>query len=148
MHWATTALIILTALNFVNYIDRSVLFAVQPLVQREFPGSDARFGLLTTAFFFCYMATAPLIGWLADRYSRRWIMCVGALLWSAATLLTAVTHSFAGLMVRHTLVGVGSTTSQSRWAPRSVTCWGERSRRAGDGERHSWSARRLAWCWG
>src|SRR6266498_1612476 len=76
--WATTALVILTALNFVNYIDRSVLFAVQPLVQREFPGSDARFGLLTTAFFFCYMATAPLTGWLADRYSRRWIMCVGA----------------------------------------------------------------------
>ena len=56
------ALVILTALNFVNYIDRSVLFAVQPLVQREFPGSDAKFGLLTTAFFFCYMVTAPLIG--------------------------------------------------------------------------------------
>ncbi|HEU0009011.1 MAG TPA: MFS transporter, partial [Verrucomicrobiae bacterium] len=101
---------ILTALNFVNYIDRSVLFAVQPLVQREFPGSDARFGLLTTAFFFCYMATAPLTGWLADRYSRRWIMCAGALLWSAATLLTAVTHNFAELMIRHTLVGVGEAT--------------------------------------
>ncbi len=108
--WATTALVILTALNFVNYIDRSVLFAVQPLVQREFPGSDARFGLLTTAFFFCYMATAPLTGWLADRYSRRWIMCAGALLWSAATLLTAVTHNFAELMIRHTLVGVGEAT--------------------------------------
>ena len=65
--WATAALVILTALNFVNYIDRSVLFAVQPLVQHEFPGSDARFGLLTTAFFFCYMATAPLVGWLATR---------------------------------------------------------------------------------
>jgi MFS transporter, Spinster family, sphingosine-1-phosphate transporter len=108
--WAPAALIVLTALNFVNYIDRSVLFAVQPLVQREFPGSDARFGMLTTAFFFCYMATSPLTGWLADRYSRRWIMCAGALLWSAATLLTAVTHSFSALMVRHTLVGVGEAT--------------------------------------
>jgi predicted MFS family arabinose efflux permease len=102
--------VVLTALNFVNYIDRSVLFAVQPLVQREFPGSDARFGLLTTAFFFCYMATAPLIGWLADRYSRRWIMCAGALLWSAATLLTAVTHNFTELLIRHTLVGMGEAT--------------------------------------
>jgi hypothetical protein len=37
---AVLALVVLTALNFVNYIDRSVLFAVQPLVQREFPGSD------------------------------------------------------------------------------------------------------------
>jgi len=108
--WATTALVILTALNFVNYIDRSVLFAVQPLVQHEFPGSDAKFGLLTTAFFFCYMVTAPFVGWLADRYPRRLIMCTGALIWSAATLLTAVTHNFAELMIRHTLVGVGEAT--------------------------------------
>jgi MFS family permease len=108
--WATTALVILTALNFVNYIDRSVLFAVQPLVQHEFPGSDARFGLLTTAFFFCYMVTAPLAGWLADRYPRHLIMCAGALIWSAATLLTAVTHNFTELMIRHTLVGVGEAT--------------------------------------
>jgi MFS family permease len=108
--WATTALLILTALNFVNYIDRSVLFAVQPLVQHEFPGSDAKFGLLTTAFFFCYMATAPLVGWLADRYPRHYIMCAGALLWSAATLMTAVTHNFTELMIRHTLVGVGEAT--------------------------------------
>jgi MFS transporter, Spinster family, sphingosine-1-phosphate transporter len=108
--WAIAVLGILTALNFVNYIDRSVLFAVQPLIQREFPGSDARFGLLTTAFFFCYMVTAPVTGWLADRYSRRWIMCAGALVWSAATLLTAVTHNFTELMIRHTLVGVGEAT--------------------------------------
>ena len=70
-------LVMLTALNFMNYIDRWVLFAVQPLIQREFPGSDAKFGMLTTAFFFCYMVTAPFTGWLADRYSRRWIMCAG-----------------------------------------------------------------------
>ena len=108
--WALTALVVLTSLNFVNYIDRSVLFAVQPLVQREFPGSDAKFGLLTTAFFFCYMVTAPFVGWLADRYPRRLIMCTGALLWSAATLLTAVTHNFTELMIRHTLVGVGEAT--------------------------------------
>jgi len=30
---AVAALVILTSLNFVNYIDRSVLFAVQPLIQ-------------------------------------------------------------------------------------------------------------------
>lgn len=108
--YATTALIILTSLNFVNYIDRSVLFAVQPMIQREFPGSDARFGLLTTAFIFFYMVAAPVTGWLADRYSRRWIMCAGALFWSGATLLTAVTHNFAELLVRHTLVGVGEAT--------------------------------------
>lgn len=104
------ALGLLTGLNFVNYIDRSVLFAVQPLIQKEFHGSDERFGFLTTAFFICYMCTAPFIGRLADRYPRKWIMASGALVWSAATLLTAVTYNFRTLLVRHTIVGIGEAT--------------------------------------
>lgn len=121
---AGLALFVLTALNFVNYIDRSVLFAVQPLVQAEFPGGDvsllgftwrfsgvdAKFGVLTSAFFFCYMFTAPIAGMLADRTQRRVIMIVGALIWSGATLLTAVTHSFETLLIRHTVVGLGEAT--------------------------------------
>ena len=104
------ALFILTALNFVNYIDRSVLFAVQPLIQSEFHRSDAQFGLLTSAFIICYMCTAPFIGPLADRYDRRRIMVIGALIWSGATLLTAVTHNFETLFIRHLIVGVGEAT--------------------------------------
>src|SRR5512147_691545 len=88
------ALAVLTGLNFFNYVDRSVLFAVQPLVQREFHRSDAEFGFLTTAFFVCYMVTAPFVGRLADRYPRKLIMIAGALVWSAATLLTALTWDF------------------------------------------------------
>lgn len=107
---ATLALVLLTALNFVNYIDRSVLFAVQPLVQAEFHRSDADFGLLTSAFFFFYMFAAPAVGLLADRFPRRLIMIAGGIVWSAATLLTAVTHDFTTLLVRHTIVGVGEAT--------------------------------------
>ena len=33
---AVAALLLLTALNFFNYIDRTILFAVQPLLQKEF----------------------------------------------------------------------------------------------------------------
>ena len=104
------ALTILTALNFFNYVDRSVLFAVQPLIQHEFRRSDAEFGLLTSAFFFCYMFTAPFIGALADRVQRRGIMVAGAVLWSAATLLTALTYDFRALFIRHTIVGIGEAT--------------------------------------
>ena len=107
---AIAALTILTALNLFNYIDRSVLFAVQPLIQSEFHRSDAAFGLLTSAFFICYMVTAPFVGFVADRYPRRLLMAAGAILWSAATLLTAVTHSFETLFVRHTIIGIGEAT--------------------------------------
>ena len=105
-----TALALLTALNLLNYIDRSVLFAVQPLVQTEFHLSNAQVGYLTSAFIGFYMVAAPFTGPLADRYSRKLIISLGAIFWSALTLLTAVTHTYWELLVRHTLVGIGEAT--------------------------------------
>ena len=105
-----TALGVLTALNLLNYADRNVLFAVQKLVQEEFHLSFKRVGLLTSAFLGFYMLAAPFVGPLADRYSRKLIIVVGAIFWSGLTLLTAVTHTYTELLVRHTLVGVGEAT--------------------------------------
>ncbi len=109
-HSARSALLLLTALNFLNYIDRNVLFAVQPLVQKEFHLDDAQVGFLTSAFFVCYMVAAPLIAPLADRYPRKWIMAAGAFVWSAATLLSAVTHTYHELLLRHVIVGIGEAS--------------------------------------
>jgi MFS transporter, Spinster family, sphingosine-1-phosphate transporter len=109
-YYPRTALAILSALNFFNYVDRNVLFAVQPLLEHEFPRSKTAYGFLTTAFFLCYMLVAPVVGYFADRFSRKWIMVAGALLWCGATLLTAVTHSFETLLFRHALVGIGEAT--------------------------------------
>src|SRR5712672_402345 len=105
-----TALVVLTALNLLNYADRNVLFAVQPLVQVEFHISYKQIAFLTSAFLGFYMLAAPFFGPLADRYSRKLIIVFGALFWSGLTLLTAVTHTYGELLVRHTLVGVGEAT--------------------------------------
>ena len=105
-----TALIVLTLLNLVNYVDRSVLNAVQPLIQTEFRLTKTELGYLTSAFLVFYMIAAPFVGPLADRYSRKVIIALGAFFWSGLTLLTAVTHNYAELLVRHTLVGIGEAT--------------------------------------
>jgi MFS family permease len=105
-----TALIVLTALNLLNYADRNILYAVQPLIQDEFHLTKAQIGYLTSAFLGFYMIAAPFIGPLADRYSRKLIVALGAMFWSALTLLTALTHTYGELLVRHTLVGIGEAT--------------------------------------
>jgi MFS family permease len=101
---------VLTALNLLNYVDRNVLFAVQPLIQDEFHVSKVQIGYLTSAFLAFYMIAAPFIGPLADRYSRKLIIGLGAIFWSGLTLLTAFTHSYSQLLIRHTLVGIGEAT--------------------------------------
>ncbi|HMD16157.1 MAG TPA: MFS transporter [Terriglobales bacterium] len=107
---ARSALLVLTALNLLNYVDRNVLFAVQPLVQDEFHLSKTQIGYLTSAFLVCYMIAAPFVGPLADRYSRKLIIALGAIFWSGLTLLTAFTHTYTQLLIRHTLVGIGEAT--------------------------------------
>ena len=107
---ARIALIVLTALNLLNYADRNVLFAVQPLVQDEFHLSKTQIGYLTSAFLGFYMIAAPFVGPLADRYSRKLIIVLGGIFWSGLTLLTAFTHNYTELLIRHTLVGIGEAT--------------------------------------
>lgn len=103
-------LAVLTGLNILNYIDRNVLFAVQPLVKSEFALSDTQIGVLTSAFFFSYMFAAPVVGWLADRFPRKNIVVVGIIIWSGFTLLTWWVTDYSQLLFRHTIVGVGEAS--------------------------------------
>jgi MFS family permease len=106
--YATLA--VLTGLNILNYIDRNMLLGVQPLVQKEFRISDAQTGLLTSAFFFCYMFAAPVVGWMGDRFPRKNIILFGIAIWSGFTLLTWLVHDYNQLLLRHTIVGVGEAS--------------------------------------
>ena len=76
----------------------------------EFHLNKEQVGYLTSAFLGFYMIAAPFVGPLADRYSRKLIIVLGAMFWSGLTLLTAVTHTYTELLIRHTLVGVGEAT--------------------------------------
>jgi len=102
--------LLLLCLNLLNYIDRYILPGEVSLIQREFHSTDQQMGALTTALFLCYMLTAPLTGWLGDRFSRKPLIITGAVLWSVATLGTAWVHDYWTLYIRHALVGVGEAT--------------------------------------
>ena len=87
-----------------------MLFAVQDLVKAEFHRSDAAFGLLTSVFFVFYMCAAPFMGPLSVRFSQKAVIILGTLVWSVATLFTAITKNFDQLLIRHTLVGIGEAS--------------------------------------
>jgi MFS family permease len=107
---AATALVLLTALNFVNYIDRYILPGVQELVKGEFHVSDAELGSLTFWFFLTYMFAAPATGWLGDRFPRKPLIVGCALLISAVNVLTGTVHSFGSLLLRHAVLGIGEAS--------------------------------------
>jgi MFS family permease len=104
---ATMALVLLTAMNFVNYLDRYILPAVQEQIKSEFHLSDARIGSLTFYFFVAYVCAAPVTGWLGDRFPRKPMIVAVALLIAGMNFLTSQVHGFWELNVRHMALGVG-----------------------------------------
>ena len=104
------ALGLLTALNLLNYVDRSVLNGVQLRIQEEFHLTHEQVGWLAPAFFWSYMIAAPVMGLLADRFPRKIIISVGGIIWSAATLMTAFSSGFASLFARRAILGIGEAS--------------------------------------
>src|SRR5580692_10143431 len=87
---ATTALVLLTALNFVRYI----LPGVQEQIKGQFHVTDAALGSLTFWFFLTYMLAAPCTGWLGDRFPRKPLIVGCAILISLINILTGTVHTF------------------------------------------------------
>ena len=107
---ALGTVLLLLALNLLNYLDRYILNGAQPLIQNEFHSTDQQMGWLTTGFFLTYMIFAPLSGWLGDWYRRKPLIITGAIIWSLATLGSGLVHTYLGLLVSRALVGVGEAT--------------------------------------
>ena len=118
---ARAALALLLAINLFNYIDRQVLAAVLPAIEKTvFPeggNHDTELGALTTAFMVSYMLLSPLFGWLADRMTRWHLVGFGVIFWSLASgatglapqvaVATGIATPFVLLFVTRCFLGVG-----------------------------------------
>lgn len=107
---ATVALVLLTGMNFVNYLDRYILPAVQEQVKGEFRLSDDQIGSLTLWFFVAYVLSSPITGWLGDRFPRKPMIVIAALGISAMNFLTASVHGYMSLNIRHAALGIGEAS--------------------------------------
>ena len=103
---------LLLLINLMNYVDRQVLAAVEVKIGEEFatagqPVSDAKMGLLSTAFLLSYMFASPLFGWFADRTSRWKIVAVGVFVWSLASGASGLAEFYLALLLTRVFVGIG-----------------------------------------
>jgi MFS family permease len=100
-------LLILMLVNFVNYVDRQIVFSLFPFIRREFGVSYVQLGYLATAFTVVLSLASFPLGMLADRISRRAVISAGVLFWSGATFFSGLAGSFRSLLIARGLVGVG-----------------------------------------
>ncbi len=104
------ALVILFVINLLNYIDRQVLFAVFPLIKADLLLSDAALGFLGSSFMLSYMVSAPVLGWLGDRYGRVKLAGLGLSVWSIATAASGLAGRYSTLLLSRATVGIGEAS--------------------------------------
>lgn len=104
---ATFALLVLTLMNLLNYVDRWVPSAVKGLLKEDLALTDTQTSLPLSAFIVVYMAASPLFGALAERGNRRVLIALGVAAWSLATAAAALAQGFVSLLIARALVGIG-----------------------------------------
>ncbi len=104
---AVFTLVVVTLLYIINYMDRMVLSATLPLIKADFKLTDTQCGWLGTIYFVIVAVLTLPASILCDRWSRKKLISIMALLWSAATFLTGMGTTFMHLFNARGGVGVG-----------------------------------------
>ena len=105
--YAVYVLALLTLINFFNYADRNVVFAVFEPLKRDLQLSDLQLGWIGSAYIIVLSLAALPLGVLGDLRTRRGVIAWGVGLWSLFTSLGGAVRGFWQLFVCRAMVGVG-----------------------------------------
>lgn len=102
------ALAVLTALYTAAFVDRQVLNLLVDPIKASLDITDGEFSLLQgLAFMVSFAFLSPLAGRLVDRTSRRMLLVLAGILWSACTVACGLSNSFIALFIAR--VGIGAS---------------------------------------
>ena len=109
--YAWYTVILLTVVYIFSYIDRSIMGLLVEPIREDLGLSDFQISLLLgPAFAMFYTTLSVPLGWLADRWKRNWIVGIGAVLWSIATIGCGMARNFVQIAIARIMVGVGEAT--------------------------------------
>ena len=104
-------LVFLTGLNVLNFVDRTLIASLAPLLIADLGLTREQIGLLAGfAFVLLYSGVGLLLGLAADRWPRLPLVAAGLALWSAMTAISGFARSFVHLALPRIFVGIGEAT--------------------------------------
>jgi MFS transporter, DHA1 family, inner membrane transport protein len=104
---AATAVGVLILSYCINAMDRTLFPLLVTDVRHEYGFGLPDAGLLSTIFTLGMAVAGLPTGYLMSRYSRKTVMQIGMLIFSAGTIVTVVSIGFADMLVYRAVTGVG-----------------------------------------
>ncbi len=104
--WLIVGLLVPVAV--LNYLDRQMLGTMKASMVADIPSiaNRADWGFVLGCFKWTYAALSPFGGYVADRFSKRWVICGSLFLWSLVTWWTGHVTSFNELVAARAVMGV------------------------------------------
>jgi len=105
------ALILLTLIYVLNFLDRTLIFILFQPIKQEMAFSDFELAVLgPAAFAIFYTVLGIPFGRMADRASRKYLIAGGLAVWSLFSGLTGLADGFWSMFLCRVMVGVGEAT--------------------------------------
>ena len=105
------ALGLLTLVYVFNYLDRTIIYILLPLLKREMAFTDLQLAFLGSMSFVIFFTVLGIpFGRLADRAVRKNMIAVGLAVWSLFSGLTGFANGFWSILICRVMVGVGEAT--------------------------------------
>lgn len=101
--WTICGLLLLA--SAINYMDRQTLANASVRITREFHLTQEQYGNIEAVFAYPFAAGSVVFGWLADRFSVRWLYAGVLTMWSIAGLATGLVHNEQQLLWCRMLLG-------------------------------------------
>ena len=98
-------LLTLAGIQFTHIVDFMVMMPLGPLFTKLFDISDAKFGLLVSAYTFSAGASGLLASFYVDRFSRKKLLLTLYVLFAAATLACGLAQSYDTLILARIAAG-------------------------------------------
>ncbi len=105
------ALAVLCLVYLMNFLDRTLIYILFPLIKKEMHFSDLELAALgSTSFVIFYTLLGIPFGRLADRVNRKRMIAAGLVTWSLFSGLTGFANDFWTIFFCRVMVGVGEAT--------------------------------------
>jgi MFS family permease len=102
------ALGLLALTNLLSFINRNVIFGLFDPIKADLAISDTQLGWLASAYVLIFSLAALPFGIVSDLRSRRTVITIGVVLWSAFTMASGFATGFTQLLICRALVGMGA----------------------------------------